>query len=210
MTSAGLMVGAPCTCERKPSSAYFSARVIPDFASWRLASTSWVLFPMDETMPIPVMTTRLMFASSCRYVLELPRSSRRCALLEQADLQILRAIDNLTVRGKPPVGDTEHELCTHHALDIDVVHNLANVRHHLPGKFKLAQPERAAAAFAADPPSVDADHLPERVEAEAAGHDRIILEMAAEKPEVRLHVELGTDNALAVFSAGLADLADAV
>jgi hypothetical protein len=28
-----------------------------------------VLFPMDETIPIPVMTTRLMIASPCRYVL---------------------------------------------------------------------------------------------------------------------------------------------
>src|SRR6202044_3760835 len=61
--------GAPCTWERKPSSAYFSARVIPDFASWRLASTSWVLLPMDETIPIPVMTTRLMIASPSGYVL---------------------------------------------------------------------------------------------------------------------------------------------
>jgi hypothetical protein len=26
-----------------------------------------VLLPMDETMPIPVMTTRLMIASPCRY-----------------------------------------------------------------------------------------------------------------------------------------------
>ena len=69
ITSAGSSVGAPCTWERKPSSAYFSARVMPDFASWRLASTSWVLFPMDETIPIPVMTTRLMIASPCRCVL---------------------------------------------------------------------------------------------------------------------------------------------
>jgi len=30
---AGSSAGAPCTWERKPSSAYFSARVIPDFAS---------------------------------------------------------------------------------------------------------------------------------------------------------------------------------
>jgi hypothetical protein len=27
-----------------------------------------VLFPIDETMPIPVMTTRLMIASPCRFV----------------------------------------------------------------------------------------------------------------------------------------------
>jgi hypothetical protein len=26
-----------------------------------------VLFPIDETMPIPVMTTRLMIASPCRF-----------------------------------------------------------------------------------------------------------------------------------------------
>jgi hypothetical protein len=26
------------------------------------------LFPMDETIPIPVMTTRLMIASPCSYV----------------------------------------------------------------------------------------------------------------------------------------------
>ena len=32
------------------------------------------------------------------------------ALLEQPDLQILRAIDNITVGGKPPVGDTQHQL----------------------------------------------------------------------------------------------------
>src|SRR6516164_11126497 len=66
-TVEGSSAGAPCTCERKPSLAMSSDRVIPDLASWRLDSTSWVLFPMDETMPIPVMTTRLMFASSCRF-----------------------------------------------------------------------------------------------------------------------------------------------
>src|SRR5215471_10179759 len=63
ITSEGLSVGAPCTCERKPSSLYLAAWVMPDLASCRLDNTSWVLFPMDETMPIPVMTTRLMLAS---------------------------------------------------------------------------------------------------------------------------------------------------
>src|SRR5476649_1522735 len=129
MTPAGSSVGAPCTWERKPSSAYFSARVIPDFASWRLASTSWVLFPMDETMPIPVMTTRLMIASPCRlrfvcqHFLCVSRrqtegrlagalgSRLRCGiLLEQPDPQILRAIDNLAIGRKPPVGDAKHKL----------------------------------------------------------------------------------------------------
>src|SRR6476620_1597239 len=107
ITSAGLSVGAPCTGERKPSSAYLSARVIPDFASCSLASTSWVLFPMDETIPIPVMTTRLMIASPCRYVLVCefivkPKAAPAgsilgSVLLEQADPQILGAIDNLAI-----------------------------------------------------------------------------------------------------------------
>src|ERR1700730_2326031 len=211
MIAEGSSVGAPCTCERKPSSAYFSARVMPDFASCKLASTSWVLFPIDEAMPIPEMTTRLMLASPCRYALvQFFRSSRCRALLEQADLQILRAIDNLAVHGKPPVGDAEHELCTHHSFDVDVVHNLANVRQHLTGKFELAEPERPAAAFAADPPQVETDHLPQGVKAETAGHHGIVLEMAAEEPEVRLDVELGAHQALAVFPAGLGNLADAV
>src|SRR5216683_8100678 len=110
MTPLGSSVGAPCTWERKPSSAYLSARVMPDFASWRLASTSWVLFPMDETMPIPVMTTRLMFASPRRLSVQWFRSSRCGALLEQPDLQILRPINNLAIHGKPPVGDAQDQL----------------------------------------------------------------------------------------------------
>jgi len=41
-----------------------SAREMPDFASRRLASTSWVLLPIDETIPIPVTTTRLITPAS--------------------------------------------------------------------------------------------------------------------------------------------------
>ena len=103
-TSAGSSVGAPCTWQRKPSSAYLSARVMPDFASRRLASTSWVLLPMDETMPIPVTTTRLMIASSafrlrvtlgrrrdagdCRAACQAPAGCGASSL-EQADLEVL-------------------------------------------------------------------------------------------------------------------------
>ena len=40
---------------------------MPDFASRSDAVTSWVLLPMDETIPIPVMTTRriLMLLTFC-------------------------------------------------------------------------------------------------------------------------------------------------
>src|SRR5882724_3867125 len=84
------------------------------------------------------------------------------------------------------------------------------MRQHLPGKLQLTEAERAAMAFAADPAEEKADHLPHRVEAEAARHHRIVLEMTAEEPEVRLHVELGADQPPAVLAAGFGNLADAI
>ena len=57
--------------------------------------------------------------------------------------------------------------------------------------------ERAAAARRAEPAEMEADHLPQRVEAEAAGHHRVALEVAGEEPEVGLDVQLGLDAAQA-------------
>src|SRR3954447_20385379 len=117
--SDGSSEGAPCTWQRKPNSAYLSAREMPDLASRRFASTSWVLLPMDETMPIPVTTTRLMLASSacparndrrvsicgaCAARLSDPGSLRR-AVLEQRNLEVARLVDQFTVRPKPAVRD---------------------------------------------------------------------------------------------------------
>jgi hypothetical protein len=56
--------GAPCTWQRKPSSAYLSALTMPDFASRKAASTSWALLPMEDTMPMPVTTTRFIGSKS--------------------------------------------------------------------------------------------------------------------------------------------------
>src|SRR3954466_11447479 len=56
----GSSVGMPATWLRKPWLTKSSDRVMPDLASRRLARTSWLLLPMDETIPIPVTTTRLM------------------------------------------------------------------------------------------------------------------------------------------------------
>jgi len=52
--------GAPCTWQRKPISAYFSALTIPDLPSLSEAITSWLELPIEETIPIPVTTTRLI------------------------------------------------------------------------------------------------------------------------------------------------------
>src|SRR2546430_17422677 len=120
---------------------------MPDFASRKLASTSWVLLPMEETMPIPVTTTRLMLASSAfparngwrvaimwgfRRGFSGPDRLRR-VVLEQCDLQIVRLIDQLAVCLEPAVRDAEHELGAHHALDVDAVDDFLDVGTHLAG-----------------------------------------------------------------------------
>ncbi len=60
---AGSRVGVPDTCERKPCSTKDESRAMPLLASLSEARTSLVLLPMEETMPIPVTTTRRMRAS---------------------------------------------------------------------------------------------------------------------------------------------------
>lgn len=57
-------VGAPATWLRKPWAEKSSAREMPERASRRDARTSWVELPMDETMPIPVIATRLMIVGT--------------------------------------------------------------------------------------------------------------------------------------------------
>src|SRR5262245_40193781 len=124
---------------------------MPLFASRRLASTSWVLLPMDETMPIPVTTTRRISApclNQLRPRYRRPRAAsslrrlERLIDLEQADFKIEGAIDDLAVRREPAVGDPKHEFRAHHALHVDAINQLFHGRQHLPGKLDLAGAER--------------------------------------------------------------------
>src|SRR5215471_2115031 len=190
---------------------------MPDFASRRLASTSWVLLPMDETMPIPVTTTRLMPASltiSSRYaprrISELGVRLHCRILAEQSDLEVEGAVDHRAIRGHPAVGDAKHELRTHHPLHVDSVHDLLDGRKHLSRKFEFAQAERAALTVSAEPTEEKPDQLPERVEAQASGHHRIAFEVAGEEPKVGLDVEFGPHQAFSVLAATLCDLGDAI
>src|ERR1700754_190325 len=117
---------------------------------------------MDETIPTPVMTPRLIdrlvLSFRCRHATVKPEDRfaarlcsrlRRGARLEQADPQILRAIDNLAIGGKPPVGDAQHQLRAHHTLDIEIVYDLANVRQHLTGQLQFPEAQRPARSLAA-------------------------------------------------------------
>src|SRR4051794_15499591 len=149
---------------------------------------------MDETIPIPVITTRLMIASSLSFQLcDSTPPSRRARIFRPArisvcrlhggtcaDPQVLRAVDNLAIGGKPAVGNAERQFCAHHALDIDIVYDLADVRQHLTEQLQFADPQSPARPFGPAPDQEKPDHLPERVESETAGHHRIALEMASE------------------------------
>src|SRR5215212_3827757 len=187
--SDGSSEGAPCTWQRKPSVAYSSAREMPDLASRRLASTSWVLLPMDETMPIPVTTTRLMEASPAldansrpqnRGWLDKSARSRRTGLhrvgvAEQADLEVESLIDDRAVGREPAIGDAEHELRAHHPLDFEAIDHVLHGRQHLAGKLEFAEAERAALARRAEPAEEESKQLPQRIEAKATRHHRIAL-----------------------------------
>src|SRR5712692_8431891 len=178
---------------------------MPDLASRRLARTSWVLLPIDETMPIPVTTTRLMHASSASRCVERallpPSTSARLHhfVAEQTDLEVHRPIDDRTVRRQPTVGDAEHQLAAHDPLDVDAVDHVLDGGKNLAGEFQLPEPERASLAGGAEPTQEEAEQLPERIETQAAGHDRIALEMAGEEPQVRPEIEYGANQAFAIF-----------
>jgi len=55
--SSGMAFGLPATCDLKPFSAYSGMNAMPDLPVFRLSETSLIVSPMDETMPMPVMTT---------------------------------------------------------------------------------------------------------------------------------------------------------
>ena len=108
---------------------------------------------------------------------------------------------------QPAVGDAEHQLGAHDALEVDAVFDLLDVGSTWPENFTSPTPSARPRPGRAEPAEEEAEHLPQRVEAEAARHHRIALEMAGEEPEVGLDVELGAHVALAVLAARLGDLA---
>src|SRR5260370_27536095 len=101
---------------------------------------------MDETMPIPVTTTRFIFASLEKIRARSSFVRLRLRVAEQTDLEVERAIDHRAVRREPAVGDAEHELRAHHTFDFDAVDDVLHGRQHLAGELQLppAQPTAPA------------------------------------------------------------------
>src|SRR5438477_1226725 len=176
-------------------------------------------------MPIPVMTTRLMLASSASPSVPTGLAAdvlsvhcacsgsarlRHRALADQCDLDVHRPKEHRAIGREPTVRNAQHELAAHHALDVDAVNHPFHGRQNLAAELQLAQAERAALAGLAEPGEEKAQHLPQRIEAEAARHHRIALEVAREEPQVGLHVELGPHPSLAVLAAVLRNLGNSL
>src|SRR5262249_17966927 len=119
-------------------------------------------------------------------------------------------IDDRSVGLEPAIGDTKHEPGAHHALDVDAVDDLLDVGEDRRRDLDLAEPERPPLAGRAQPTKEETEHLPQGIEAEAAGHDRIALKVAGKEPKVWFKVEHCPYQALAVFAAFFRDFGDAV
>src|ERR1700730_1134784 len=199
---------------------------MPDLASRKEASTSWLLFPIEETIPIPVTATRLMLDHSC--LTSRPRSPEPATSvqvkirsaegsghgwssgLEQANPYVLGLIYACPIGLEPAVGDAEHQLGLEYSFQINAVNDTCDAGQDLIGKFDLAHAERPATSGEAKPAQIKAKKLPKCVEPKAARHHRIALKMAAEKPEVRLDRKFGQDHALAIGAALFGNIRDSI
>src|SRR5690606_11502265 len=135
------------------------------------------LFPIEETMPMPVTTTRLIqLILSAPYSGSLAasflsgsggsehenpsrsRTERGCRLcgFEQANAQISRRIDHLAVGFHHSVGDRQFQLAEDDTLHIHHVFNAANGRKYHSGEFNLSDAERTTAPWCTQPAQEEA------------------------------------------------------
>src|SRR5690606_17538460 len=196
MAAARSISGTPATRLRSPSSSYSGTKRIPARPSRRDADTVSRSLPRHETTPIPVTTTR--------------RISETLGGRKQAHAQVGGQVDLAPVDQGAAVGDHQVQAAAHGAADVHLVAHQLRVRKHLAAELDLPHAQRAAAAGGAQPGQVEAAQLPHGVQPQAAGHDRITLEVAVEEPQVRADVELGPDLALAVPATLGGDVGDAV
>ena len=162
-------------------------------ASRSEASTSCVLLPMEETMPMPVTTTRLM-----ALLLSRPLARRAPAACGRVSRQPRRRPGTARPAGpwphrcvspsafEPAVGDAEHQLRRGSpASGRPRRSTFLTSGSTWPVNLTSPTPSARPRPWRAEPAEEEADHLPQRVEAEAARHHRIALEVAGEEPEVR-------------------------
>src|SRR5262249_50758700 len=133
-----------------------------------------------------------------------PSAPARCHRLveaEQAYLEIGRPVNDRAVGLEPAIGNPEHQLGTHHPLDVDSIDDLPHGREDLTGEFQFPEPQCAPLSGRTEPTEKKPQHLPKCIDAQAAWHDRIALEMARKEPKIGFEVEDGADQAFTVFTA---------
>src|SRR5690606_14139257 len=81
---------------------------------------------------------------------------------------------------------------------------------HLAGEFQLAETQSAARAGGASPAEVKSEQLPQRVQTEATGHHRVAFEVTFKKPQSRVDIEFGLNDAFSVLAAFGIDLCNPV
>src|SRR5690606_28678885 len=127
-------------------------------------------------------------------------------LPEQAYPQIACLVYGFSVSLQPSVADPQHQPAPHDALEIDAIFDQPSFWRDHAGELDFARGDRPALAWLAKPAKKEPRHLPQRIEAEATGHDRIADEVAGKEPEVRMDIELGPDEALTELPALFAHL----
>src|SRR5690606_9329825 len=182
---------------------------MPGRAILRLSSTSSRLFPIEETIPMPVTTTRFMYASWFVCQPNDPPFLERTHVRKKADPQVFGLINGFAVGLNIAIGNAQRQLRAHDALDIDAIFHVLEVVGDLSGEFDL--PGQCTSAPGRSAPSEKkAGHLPQGIQTQASGHHRVAMKMAREEPQVRRDVELGADLAFAKAAAIIVDPGNAV
>src|SRR5687768_18323791 len=110
---------------------------MPGVAVRRLCSTSAMLLPIEDTIPIPVTTTRLMpVRSPCCSGLLCGHQGRK-----KPDAEVLCFGDKVAVGFHKPLGDPQCDLRADNAADVDTILHLIDVVGDLSREFDLADAE---------------------------------------------------------------------
>ena len=93
--SVGSSVGAPQTWLLKPCSAKSSLKLMPDLAVRSESVTSLAVLPMEDTIPMPVTTTRLM---SCPFMVRVLKNPGASFARLQRECQVVLSLARPTFR----------------------------------------------------------------------------------------------------------------
>lgn len=127
-------------------------------------------------------------------------SSEIVSGLKQPDLQVLGGINSATIDRDFPIEHDHGQFAANDAFNIELIAYQLGRWQHLSGELDLAGAQRTAFAGIATPSEEETTQLPQGVDAQAARHDRVGLEVAIEEPEIRMNIQLRADLTLAESS----------